>query len=127
MFYKLVSIISQQDLDSEVDVELLKKAGLLITDNECDTYFISVVGASVGIGGCSVCCHGLSNHNSVDTHVKLLTWRLFGLLVYLYYGSCYYKYKLINNLVNIPNIPKMETNHPISPLGNSHHNNILNI
>jgi len=101
MFHKLFSIIAQQDLDSEVDIELLRKANVLMTDNGCDTYFISALNTTIRSGKYSVCCHGLSNYNPLDSHVKLLSWRLFGLLVFLYYSNCDKKYILINSLVNI--------------------------
>jgi hypothetical protein len=101
MFYKLLSVISQQDLDTEVDIELLRKEGIFTSDQECDNYFISANNTTIKSGNYSVCCHGLSNYNSKNNHVKLITWRLFGLLVFLYHSECEKKYSLINTLVNI--------------------------
>jgi len=106
MFHKVVTLLSKQNLNDNVNIDLLKSEGILINNdqsNNCNTNFIIFNEYILGPGKYSICCHGRTNYDNIKLHDKLISWRLFGIINYLYYSDESSKASLINNLINIIN------------------------
>ena len=105
MFHKVVSLLSKQNLDDNVDINLLKEECMLISDvgklNNCGAIFVNINEYSPAINKRYICCHGKQDYEHIDTHNKLISWRLFGIINFIYYSGGDTKISLINNLLNI--------------------------